>query len=105
MIPAESRYVFDDVDQEAPTKPGCEPLELWKSESSIPLKPLPSRDWRMAHRVVLWTALALSSLVVFWDVHDMWDIGGWVGLGVALLRAAGGASVALCLVGLRRLAM
>ena len=94
--PAENRYVFDDVDQDADTTPGRYPVTLFppapKSLSALaPPKPIRVDQavaslWTWAELWELLTLVALvsSAGVVGFDIEHFWQLGGWFGVWIAL---------------------
>lgn len=89
--PAETRYVFDDVDQEAVTKPGAEPVQLFPTRPPLsalaPPKPIRVDQalaslWTPAEVRQLLTLVALlcSAVVIGFHLAHFWVIGGWIGV-------------------------
>lgn len=100
--PAENRYVFDDVDQEADTTPGRYPVTLFppapKSLSALaPPKPIRVDQamaslWTWAELWELLSFVALASAVVVIGFHlaHFWILGGWVGVRATVEQIAPG---------------
>ena len=86
-----------DPDDEAPTRPGCEPLELYAPGASNDVtRELVTR--RELLRLCVLTALLSSAAIVGFDVAELWQLGGYDGLVVAAMQNGAGVVLGMAVV-------